>query len=176
MFIFLSYGSSFVHINEDKGKETLGMVCLHLLWNVPNQSKRTSKIRRCWIKGIFLCDKKLALSYTQVFEGGSLVFISATIGNKKALVKPWTCCIFSEDWLYLKKTKQNFQLLFLFSTLVSEKDLTVISGAICWKLEAIADWTLAPMALQDFDTSPCSLPLVTEDLFPFVSVLLFCVF
>lgn len=26
-----SYGSSFVHIHEDKGKETLAMVCLHLL-------------------------------------------------------------------------------------------------------------------------------------------------
>lgn len=74
MLIFLAYGSSFVHINEDKGKETLGMVCLHFLWNVPNQGKRTSKIQRCWIKGILLCDKKLALSYTQVFEGGCHVF------------------------------------------------------------------------------------------------------
>jgi len=80
--------------NEDKGKETLGMVCLHLLWNVPNQGKRTSEIRRCWIKGILLHDKKLALSCAQVFKGGSLVFGQCHNWKQKLWLNPGHAAFF----------------------------------------------------------------------------------
>lgn len=72
----LSYGKSFVHITEDKGKEPSGMVRWHLLWNVPCQGERMSKTGRWHIIKRLLgeSNKQLALSYARASAGGSLVF------------------------------------------------------------------------------------------------------
>lgn len=99
--------------------------------HLPSQGRRTSKVWRCWKKGILLCGKKLALRKMVL-----LFLASATIGNNKTSLKPWTCCI----WGLVVFKKQNFQLQFLFCTLGSEKDLIVTSGATAWKLGA--EWTL----------------------------------
>lgn len=96
--------------------------------------------------------------HPSIWTGGLLFLVSATMGNKKMLVKPWTCCIFSEDWLYLKN-KPDFQLPFLFSSLDSEKDVTVVSGAVCWTRGAIAE----SLHLWLTQFWYISLPLVTED-------------
>lgn len=66
--------------------------------HLPNQGIRTSKVWRCWIRGILLRGKKLALRKVEL-----LFLASATIGNNfKTSFKPWTCCIYFEDWLYLR--------------------------------------------------------------------------
>lgn len=55
--------------------------------------------------------------------------ISATIGNKNFGQTLEMLHFFYENWLYLKTTTENlnltFQMQFLFSTLDSERDLTV---------------------------------------------------